>query len=319
MPATAEPDVRALRPAKPFVDPFRPLGALLEEERTADHGVVPAATLFLAGAECPFTCVFCDLWQHTLDGPTPAGALPAQVEAGLAELGAPDPGGTLLKLYNASNFFEPRAVPPEDDAALAALARPFLRTVVESHARLVGRRALAFGERLDGRLEVAIGLETIHPQALPQLGKAMTIEDFDRAAALLRNAGLGLRAFVLVGTPFVPAAESVAWAVRSAEHAFEQGAASVSLIPVRGGNGALEELERQGHFTPPSLADLEDALDACLALHGGVVSADLWDLERFACCPECAGARRARLARLNLSGTAEARVACIACGGGSRP
>ncbi len=315
----AELDVRSLRPARgpeeAPVDPWRPLGTLLERERTADRGVVGSATLFLAGAECPFTCVFCDLWRHTLDHATAPGALPAQVAAGLAALAIAEPAATLLKLYNASNFFEPRAVPPADDVALAALARPFLRTVVESHARLLGRRALDFGELLEGRLEVAIGLETLHPEALPRLGKAMTLADFDRAAALLSGAGLGLRAFVLVGAPFVPPGESVLWAVRSAEHAFEQGASVVSLIPVRGGNGALEELARRGEFTPPALADLEDALDACLALGGGVVAADLWDLERFARCAECAAARRERLARMNLSGVIERRAACSSCGG----
>lgn len=321
MAAAAGLDVRALRPtegrgpAKAAVDPWRPLGALLEEERTADHGVVPAATLFLAGAECPFTCVFCDLWRHTLAGPTPPGALPAQVEAALASLAIEEPARTLLKLYNASNFFEPRAVPPGDDRALATLARPFLRAVVESHARLLGRRALAFGELLDGRLEVAMGLETVHPEALPRLGKEMTVQDFDRAADLLRRAGLRLRAFVLVGAPFVPASEDAGWVARSAAHAFERGAGVVSLIPVRGGNGALEELARRGDWAPPGLGTLEEAFDASLGLGGCVVQADLWDLDRFSSCAQCLAARKERLARMNLSGSIEPRVACAVCGG----
>jgi radical SAM enzyme (TIGR01210 family) len=308
--------IRAARPPKRAVDPWRPLGVLWEQERTLDRGVIAALTVFLTGAECPFTCVFCDLWQKTLDGPTPAGSLPAQLERVLAMEPRAMVAGALVKLYNASNFFDPRAVPEADEAALPPLLAPFSRVVVESHPRLVGRRCLAFAKALGGRLEVAMGLETVHPEALPRLNKRMTLEDFDRAAARLRAAGIGLRAFVLVGAPFVPAAEAARWAVRSAAHAFERGAATVALIPLRGGNGALEDLAAREEASPPTLAQLEEALDGCLALAGGVVVADLWDVERLARCPACAELRRERLARINLSGRTEPRVVCRECDGG---
>src|SRR5205823_2725336 len=135
------------------------------------------------------------------------------------------------------------------------------------------------------------------------------LEDFDAAASLLRHAGIGLRAFVLVGCPFVPPEEAVDWAVRSAVHAFEQGAERVSLIPVRGGNGALEALG----FTPPRLDQLEEALERCLYLKG-IVTADLWDARRFASCPDCAEGRLARLERMNRSGLWEGRWECAVCG-----
>src|SRR5439155_878660 len=48
---------------------------------------------------------------------------------------------------------------------------------------------------------------------------------------------------------------------------------------------------------------------------GGVVPADLWDVERVSHCRACASARRARLARINLSGQPEPRVVCGECGG----
>jgi len=300
--------VRSLRAPRRTIDPWRPLGQLWEEERTPDGGSIPALTVFLAGAECPFTCVFCDLWRETLDGPTPAGALPAQLREALAAAG-PIPSPAALKLYNASNFFELRAVPVEDEAALLALATPFARVTVECHPRLIGDRCLRFAERLTGRLEVAMGLETVHPEALPKLNKGLTLEDFDRAASLLRQAGIGLRAFVLVGCPFVPPEEAVDWAIRSAAHAFEQGAERVSLIPIRGGNGALEALG----FTPPRLDQLEEALERCLDLPG-IVTADLWDARRFASCAECADGRIARLERMNRSGRPEPSIACAICG-----
>jgi archaeosine synthase beta-subunit len=303
----------ARRGLKREVDAERAFGWLFERERTPDLGVLDSLSVFLVGAECPFGCVFCDLWRYTLDGPTPAGALPRQLERALAEAQPPIPALTLLKLYNASNFWDPRAVPSEDEPRLLELAEPFARVVVENHPRLVRERCLALAAALGPKLEVAMGLETVHPEALPRLGKGMTLEDFDRACRRLREAGASLRAFVLVGAPFVPPTETIEWAVRSVEHAFRQGVGTVSLIPVRGGNGQLEQLAAGGKFTPPTLTQLEEALDRALALQGGVVTADLWDLERFTACSVCATLRRERLERLSLTGAPESRVACVRC------
>ena len=293
------------------MEPFLPLGHLWEEERT-EAGTVRTLTVFLAGAECPFTCIYCDLWRKTLDGPTPPGALPAQLQKVLEAETVPP--SAAVKLYNASNFFDPRAVPEEDRPALLELVKPFVRVTVESHPRLVGRDCLEFASRLEGRLEVAIGLETIHPEALPRLNKQMTLGAFDRAASVLRRSGIDLRAFVLVGVPFVAREEAAYWAVRSTEYAFQQGAGRVSLIPVRGGSGALEVLDREGNFFPPSLGQLEQAFEQALELEGGIVQVDLWDAHLFASCSVCAAGRIERLARMNLTGRTEPRPGCPACG-----
>jgi radical SAM enzyme (TIGR01210 family) len=287
-------------------------GSLLEEERRPDGTIERALTVFLAGAECPFTCSFCDLWRYTIDGPTPPGALTAQLARVLDAHAGPAPDR--LKLYTASNFFDRRAVPPEDLAGLAALAAPFAAVTVESHANTIGEPALAFARTLAGRLEVAVGLETVHPEASAQLNKRLDLERFDRAAAFLSAGGVDLRVFVLLGAPYVPDDESVEWTVRSVERAARAGAAIVSIIPVRGGNGEMERLQGLGHFTPPSLAQLEESLDRCVGIAGTVVTADLWDIERLAPCSHCRERRVERLRRLNLTGRSEPRIACAACG-----
>lgn len=303
--------IRATRPPKPWVDPWTPHGWLLERERLPGGAGVQALTVFLAGKECPYTCVFCDLWRYTLDGPTPSGALPVQLRrALLATASDLQPGGT-LKLYNASNFFDPGAVPDADIPTLVELCRPFDRVVVESHPRLLGRRCRRLADCLEGRLQVAMGLETIHPQAQPRLGKGASLDDFTRAAETLAKWQVEMRAFVLVGAPFVPPSESVSWAVRSVAFALERGAVQVALIPVRGGNGELERLAALGQFERPSLEQLEEAFDRALQLPGkGVVTADTWDLELFAPCDCCRAARVARLERMSLGGEVEARVPC---------
>lgn len=305
--------IRALRSPKERFDPWKPLGLHLEEERRPDGEVEPVLTVFLAGSECPFTCVFCDLWRYTLDEPTPPGALPAQVRIALADEAVRRASPRRIKLYNASNFFEPRAVPPEDLSVLADLLRPFGGVTVECHPRLVDEACFGFSKRLEGRLEVAMGLETIHPEALRRLNKGVSIDDFARAAARLWEADIDVRAFVLVGAPFVPPEESVQWAVRSVDHALDQGAAVVALIPARGGNGEMERLAASGEFQAPTLRDLEAALEGSLRPGGGVVVADLWDAERLPACGACGPSRIARLGRINRTGRIEPGVRCASC------
>ncbi|HWE41615.1 MAG TPA: hypothetical protein VG432_03875 [Gemmatimonadaceae bacterium] len=311
--ALADERIRGLRPPKPYVDPFAAHGSVVDEERRPGGTIERALTVFLAGAECPFTCSFCDLWRYTIDGPTPDGALPAQLSRALAGLDVTLPDR--VKLYNASNFFDRRAVPPGDLPAIAELSRPFSGVTVESHVNTIGAAAVAFARLLSGRLEVAVGLETIHPLAAARLNKRLDLARFDGAARFLADHAIDLRVFVLLGAPHVPAAESVEWTVRTVEHAAERGAAVVSIIPVRGGNGEMERLQRRGEFAAPTFAQLEDALDRCLSIGRTVVTADLWDAEKLPACEHCRAARIARLRRLNTTGRPEPKISCAACGG----
>jgi radical SAM enzyme (TIGR01210 family) len=281
------------------VDPWKPHGSVLEEERTVGGGLERAVTVFLAGAECPFTCSFCDLWRWTLEGPTPPGALTVQLGRALEPLRPPLPDR--LKLYNASNFFDHRAVPAADLPRIAELSRPFKAVTVETHAGMVGPAACEFATLISGRLEVAIGLETIHPVAMSHLNKRLDLARFDRAAEFLGKHNIDLRVFVLLGVPHVPDEESIEWTVRTAEYAASRGAGRIAIIPVRGGNGELERLESLGHFRPPTLAQLESALEQCLPIRSAMVTADVWDIERLPGCESCRAQRAARIRAMNLS------------------
>jgi archaeosine synthase beta-subunit len=305
--------IRGLRAPKPTVDPYAAHGWLVEEERRPGGRIERALTVFLAGAECPFTCSFCDLWRWTIDGPTPPGALTRQLTDMLRSLDTSAPSPDRLKLYNASNFFDRRAVPTADLPAIAALATPFAGVTVESHVNTVGPATLAFARQIAGRLELAVGLETIHPSAAAQLNKRLDLARFDRAARFLADSDVDLRVFALLGTPYVPPAESVEWTVRTVDYAVQRGASVVSIIPVRGGNGELERLAALGHFTPPTLSQLEEPLDRCLRFAPAVITADLWDVERLPACAACRAMRVDRLRRLNVTGHAEAPLVCPVC------
>lgn len=307
------------RPLRPRHDPWRHQGVLVEDERAADGTIARVATIFLTGRECPWRCVMCDLWQHTIVDDTPPDALAQQLDDALAALRVQGSLPDHVKLYNASNFFDPRAVPEDDYDAIAARLMPFKHVIVESHPALVGDRLVRFvaalaraaGGATAPTLEVAMGLETAHPDALHALNKGFGPEQFARAANRLHREGASLRAFLLVGVPFIGPSEQLEWTTRSVSFAFECGASVVSLIPTRGSS----TLEALGAATP-TIADLEAAFERALPGAAGRVFADLWDLERFADCRSCFGARQSRLRMMNLEQRKHPSIVCLDCRSG---
>ncbi len=303
---------RPPRPAEP--DPNAPHGVFLERERLASGEVVDSGVVLLTNRECPWRCLMCDLWQNTTRGTVPEGAIPRQVEAAVRTWSE---AGTLpaqVKLYNSGSFFDPAAIPPGDYAPIARRIAFAGHVVVESHPLLVGGRAREWRDLLAGSLEVALGLETAHPEVLPKLNKQFDLARFARAAEFLAAERIALRVFLLVHPPFLDERSGLEWVVKSAEFAFGCGAGAVTLIPTRGGNGAMERLREAGEFVPPTLATLEAAQRAVLALGRGRVFADLWGLEPFSTCPHCLAVRRERLERVNQTQRDEPPVRCAVCG-----
>jgi radical SAM enzyme (TIGR01210 family) len=299
------------RPQRNAVDPFVPYAYFSEEERSATGEVVPVATILLTNRECPWRCLMCDLWQNTLSVSVPLGAIPKQIDHALHAL-AP---ARQVKLYNSGSFFDQRAIPVEDYEAIAARLSTFERVIVECHPSLIGDACSKFRDMLSGQLEVAIGLETAHPEILEKLNKRMTTDLFVTAADRLISDHIDLRVFILVQPPFMREEESLEWSVRSLEFAFRCGATAATLIPTRGGNGALEELAVAGHFKPPSLVTLEAAFAYGIALNKGRVFVDLWNVGSIASCRHCRDRRIHRLHRMNLEQVILSQVPCTYCGG----
>ncbi len=239
------------RPERNALDPRRPYAFFVEEERSATREVVPVATIFLTNRECPWRCLMCDLWRNTLAETVPAGAIPEQIDYALAQL----PPARQIKLYNSGSFFDRRAIPVEDYPVIADRVRSFERTIVECHPALVGEACLRFRDLLTNQLEVAMGLETVHPETLERLNKRMTLDQFSAASEFLRSNGIDLRVFILVQPPFMQQDEAMLWAQRSLDFAFDCGATAVTLIPTRGGNGAMEALANARRVPRPSAGD----------------------------------------------------------------
>jgi len=310
MPSTREPPdsldawILSQRSSKNPVDPARPYAFWVEKERAIDGQIEDVATIFLTNKECPFRCLMCDLWKNTTDQPVVPGAIPGQIRWALNQL----PPAQGVKLYNSGNFFDPQAIPEVDYALIADSVSMFQRVIVESHPRMIGRRCLAFQELVTGQLEVAMGLETVHPEVLPKLNKRMTLADFERATGTLRRNQVQVRAFILLRPPYLTEQEGIFWAKRSVDFAFDVGVDCCILIPTRGGNGVMETLAEQGLFEPPTLDSMEEVLDYGIALGHGRVFADLWDVEKLSHNGRANIACIERLRRMNLTQSLEPRV-----------
>jgi archaeosine synthase beta-subunit len=301
--------ILARRPQRNVLDPLRPYEFFVEEECSDTGEVVPVATVFLTNRECPWRCLMCDLWQNTVTETIPLGAIPTQIDYALQHLLS----ARQIKLYNSGSFFDLQAIPLQDHPAIASQVNSFERVIVECHPALVGKNCIGFKGMLNGQLEVAMGLETVHPEILAKLNKRMTTQQFAAAAEILRASDIDLRVFLLVKPPFMREEEALDWAARSLDFAFDCGATAATLIPTRGGNGAMEELTAMGSFSPPRIATLEEAVAYGLALKKGRVFVDMWNVSETSECQDCYQLRVSRLKTMNLQQVILRPIVCESC------
>lgn len=248
----------------------------------------------------------CDLWKNTTNRSVDEGDIPNQIKWALDQL----PKADHIKLYNSGNFFDLKAIPKSDYAKIAQLLSAYKSVTIECHPKLITKRCLDFDRILDPQLEVAIGLETVHPEILPLLNKQMDLDDFKRSVEYLKDNGIKSRAFILLKTPYMTEEEGVGWAKRSLDFAFECGVDCCAVIPTRSGNGVLDNLADNGLFHEPDIKSLEEVLDYGISLKKGRVFADLWNLERFSKCDKCIEKRKRRMNEMNLNQYHKPQVLC---------
>ena len=310
--------IRQARPAKPIRQAGQSMGWVREMEPDGQGGLVSARTYFLVGSECRFSCSMCDLWKYTLkQDRTPVGSLASQIADLNREVGALNPQERpteWLKLYNAANFFDPANVDPAEYPAILKQCKGFERLVVENHASLLSssktqQLVRRFRDGFEGELELALGLESIEPNALRWLNKSMSLEQFQAALEFLRSEQIFIRVFVLLQPMGTPIDESVDWAVASCQAAARWGAQRISLIPTRAGNGFMEDLATRGLWQAPRASQLESALEKLLSHSQGssIYTVDLWDWDSICgICSLCGPSRLERLQRMNNTQRLEA-------------
>ena len=289
----------------------RPYAYFVEQEYSRAGCDEAVATVFLTNRECPFKCLMCDLWKNTLEESVQPGQIVKQIRFALEQL---EPARH-IKLYNSGNFFDRKAVPEFDVQECAGLVGGFDTVIVENHPRFCDERCVRFRDALGTDLDVAIGLETAHEGALERLNKQMTVDLFAERVRFLRSNGIHVRSFILIRPPFLTEAESLEWAIRSVEFAFDCGVECAPLIPVRAGNGIMDQLQASGEWAPPTVETVETAFETALRLGRGRVFLDLWDSHLWLKCHECSEQRLARLDLMNHTQTIPAPVDCR-CGDG---
>lgn len=313
VPNISDRQIIDVRPARNSLDIDRPYEFLVESERSAEGLVEDVATIFLTNRECPFRCLMCDLWKNTTVESVPVGTIPRQIDYALERL----PEAQHVKLYNSGNFFDPKAIPKADWPAIVDRVRSFKSVIVENHPKLCGDGCFEFQDMLtehDVELEVALGLETVHPEVLARLNKQMTTEDFSQAVERLLSAGIRLRTFILLRPPFLNEEEGIEWAMRSIEFALESGVSCCSVVPTRAGNGIMEQLQNKGQFESPLLSSMEIVQERGIQLNAGRIFMDTWNAQQFANCAKCAESRVQRIAEMNLSQQVEPQIECKHCG-----
>ncbi|QDT91595.1 radical SAM protein [Gimesia algae] len=298
-PTFSDEQILSARPPKHQVTPQRPYAFLNDTEYRAAGQTAQISTIFLTNRECPFRCLMCDLWKNTLDESLESGQIIEQIRYALKNL----PTASQIKLYNSGNFFDAKAIPPEDLPGIARLVKNYDRVIVENHPLLCNQSCLDFQQQIRGQLEIALGLETIHPEILKRLNKRMTLGDFTRANEFLLKHQIQTRAFILLKPPFMAEQEGIDWAIRSVEYAFSQGVTCCSLIPTRAGNGMLELLEQSGQYSLPAFTSIETTLKSCLQLNQGRVFMDLWNLDQLYQSEPDLQQRLMRLEQMNLTQT----------------
>ncbi|TWT81117.1 hypothetical protein CA13_25640 [Planctomycetes bacterium CA13] len=309
-PQFTDSEIASLRGDRIDVSPKQPYAMLVEPERNASGEVIDVATIFLTNRECPFRCLMCDLWKNTLTETVAEGDIPGQIQFALDQL----PAAREVKLYNSGSFFDRKAIPPEDYAEIATLVRGFDTVIVENHPKLCSDACETFRDLIaPAQLEIAIGLETCHPELLQTLNKGMQLSDFDSALRRLHDLDIRTRVFLLQSLPYLTKDEAIDWTLRSIDYALDRGVSCCSVIPTRSGNGMMETLVSQGKFSLPTSASLETVAELGLQRKSGRVFIDLWDCERFFLCDHCRSRRVERLRQMNLTQTVLEPIECPHC------
>ena len=189
---------------------------------------------------------------------------------------------TGIKLYNAGSFFDPRRSPsPTTTPSPTALGGPRHASSSSRIRRWLARastgcsvaRAHAAGAAIAPMLEVAMGLETAHPEALDRLNKRMTLRRIRRRRRRPRAPRRGAAR--------VPARLA---AVRAASTNRTTGCADRSTPPSRAARRSshsfrrdpatarMEALADRGAVRPPALEDSSEASRSRCATRGAAAA-----------------------------------------------
>ncbi len=181
-------------------------------------------------------------------------------------------GEPLVKVFTSGSFLDDWEVPPNAQNALYDAFSSAKRIIVESRPEYVTEeRVREIGER--GNVMVALGLESANNETLERrINKGFTVEDYVRAAEILRKHEVPVKTYVLLKPPFMTERQAIEEAIYSVEFA-SRYSEIVSVNPMNIQNYTLVEyLWRRGEYRAPWLWSVVEVLKRTSGLGVDVVS-----------------------------------------------
>lgn len=254
------PDVQA---RKARIDPTRPVTCYTTPERLPDGTPTTALTVILHTKGCHWWwssgCTFCGYYNDTRDdieGPE----LLAQWEKALDRDDLDAIG--MLKVYTSGSLLEDREIALEaQERVLADAHRLGMHLIVESRTEQLTPEKLAWATSHNPSFTVAIGLEAHDDEVLRfHVNKGFSVAGWERAVSNLRDAGLGVKTYLILKPPFMSEGDAlehaVAWVASVADASDE-----ISVNPMNIQKGTvIDRLYRAREYRPPWLWTLVDLI-----------------------------------------------------------
>jgi radical SAM enzyme (TIGR01210 family) len=261
-------------------DPREPTRVWLDEDNTPD-GTRRSLTIILNTGGCRWAraggCTMCGYVAESVEGGSVShDDLMTQVERCLEhEAADAEEPAPLIKIYTSGSFLDEREVPAETRAAIGETFGDRERIVVESLPDFVEAERLADFTEQGLETDVAIGLETATDRVRHDcVNKYFDFSDFEASCAEARDAGAGVKAYLLMKPPFLSesdALEDMESSVRRC--ASVDGCHTVSMNPCNVQRYTMvEDLFHDGGYRPPWLWSVAEVLESTTDADAIVVS-----------------------------------------------
>jgi len=269
-------------------DPREPTRVWLDEDNTPD-GVYDSLTIILNTGGCRWAraggCTMCGYVAESVEGGSVShDDLMAQIDVCLdyevdqrdaaGEQSSPsnrtksdtaDDRAGLIKIYTSGSFLDEREIPAKTRREIAETFGDRERIVVESLPDFVTREKITDFTEEGLTTDVAVGLETATDRVRSDcVNKYFDFAEFERAAADARDAGAGVKAYLLLKPPFLSESEAVADMKRSVRKCGAvSGCHTVSMNPCNVQRHTMvEDLFHDDGYRPPWLWSAADVLES---------------------------------------------------------
>jgi len=261
-------------------DPREPTRVWIDEDNTPD-GVYQSLTIILNTGGCRWAraggCTMCGYVAESVEGGSVSHeALMDQIRTCLDhEAEEADAESGLIKIYTSGSFLDEREVPAETRQAIAETFADRDRIVVESLPDFVDREKVREFTEQGLETDVAVGLETATDRVRHDcVNKYFDFADFEDACAEAREAGGGVKAYLLMKPPFLSETEALEDMQESVRRCGAvEGCHTVSMNPCNVQRYTMvDELFYEGGYRPPWLWSVAEVLRTTTDVDAIVVS-----------------------------------------------